>query len=337
LARRLTIGTLVLLAAVIAAVVVLRDHGWLGGRAEGGPLKTAAAGIGVEVRPGTPVEWNSIDLQASGDEPVTIESVRVQPADRSPGLRLGAPRVYGYDERGGTAVTRPLDPAGGHPAAGAQIGGKRMLLAIPVTAPYAGVYELRDARIRYRRGHRHYETGAGGELSICARPRGARGCPPAGPDEGKGKLTAGEGFYDPGRFATAVPSEQGEGYRVRPAPGSRFRVRMTITNRTEEPLEIRRLRWAGLEGLRVRGVLSQRDPAKYRGPAALAPFRAFTVPPHDGRLVGFDLQARSCGALPQADTISGLAGPRAETSDGEIEVFLGEAFQVARPARGCPR
>jgi hypothetical protein len=154
-------------AAVIVAVLVLRDHGWLGGRAQGGPLHAASAGIGVTVRPGQTMEWNETDISVPHGGPVTIESVRVGPARMLRGLRLGAPRVYGHGPW--WAVGRPAPRSVGRAAEGAQIGTRSLVLAVPVTPLQTGPYELTDLRIRYRRGSRHFETGAGATLRLTVR------------------------------------------------------------------------------------------------------------------------------------------------------------------------
>lgn len=144
--------------AIVVVLIVVRDQGYLGGRADGGPL-TIGAGVAAAERKPDKTAGFGLGPALEGD-PVTIQSVR---ADfTSPGLNFRAARIppaagrgcetgCGYPREGELFVESEYDGTGD--------------AVIGLRAMRPGVYYALGLITDYRRGIRRFRSYSG--LQLC--------------------------------------------------------------------------------------------------------------------------------------------------------------------------
>ena len=147
-------GLAVAFVAVVAALIAIRDNGYLGGRAEGGPLAVEYADFAVR----TEIEGGAVEIQYA------------RPRFISPGARYRAARIgegRRYSRKAALLVGTGFD-------------GGAARFALDAEEP--GFYYALDFRIDYKRGLRRWRVDVDGTSCVAVGTR--RECPePVDPGE----------------------------------------------------------------------------------------------------------------------------------------------------------
>jgi hypothetical protein len=195
--------------ALVVGLIVLRDHGYLGGRELGGPLELTAPDAARAVDRGETVRFR-VKTSLSVSE-VRVQNVRAR--IRSPELAV-AKSVAGHPLEN-AVLERPVEP-----------------IFIALRARRPGLYYAIGLILDYRRGERRFRDREAQVLCIAVQTRQRCDLDYQGPGDARVAQVGG-----PSRYRGAVFAEQEARYG---APGE-HRIRLTISNRTGVPIDVARL------------------------------------------------------------------------------------------------
>jgi hypothetical protein len=219
--------------AVVVALIVLRDHGYLGGRQLGGPLSVGTPNIGLVARPGQP-EFTSFGGRLRGSA-VRIQNVR--PRIVSPELEVIGPRL----DNGG-----PLEDA---EVSDAEFGGR-----IGLRAQRAGFYYASGLVVDYRRGQRRFRARESTTVCIAVRMKAPCDDGYRGPGDARVAQVGGPSRYRHARLTST------RAHYTRPG---QYGLRVTISNRTGSPIGVSGL---ALDENALDVELTSSEPAEFRLP-----------------------------------------------------------------------
>jgi hypothetical protein len=196
---------------VVVALIVLRDHGYLGGRQLGGPLRVGAGGVALAARPGQ-VAFAPFGGRLRGG-PVRVQNVR--PRLLSPELEVVGP---------------DLDTGG--PLEGARLGDAVVSGRMGLRAQRAGFYYAVGLIVDYRRGQRRYRDREAQTVCVAVRMR-AR-CSPGykGPGDARVAQVGGPSRYRHARLTAD---------RARYERPGEYGLRVTIANQTKAAIDVSHL------------------------------------------------------------------------------------------------
>jgi len=195
--------------AIVVTLIVLRDHGFLGGRELGGPLELTALDAERAVDRGETVRFR-VRTSLSVPE-VRVQNVRAR--IRSPELAV-AKSIDGRRLEDAT-LRKPIGP-----------------IRIALRASRPGLYYAIGLILDYRRGQRRFRDREAQVLCIAVQTRQRCDLNYRGPGDARVAQVGG-----PSRYGAAAFTEQDAIYDD---PGE-HRLRVTISNRTGVAIDVARL------------------------------------------------------------------------------------------------
>jgi len=240
----------------VAALIAVRAAGYLGGRAQGGPLTVALTDVGA--RPAASQIFAAGFADALDGDPVRVQNVRAR--EVSPGLDVLGPNASAAGC--GRCLPRRWPPPGaGAPLEAARLSAPGGRAVVGLRARRRGFYSASELVIDYRRGQRRFRRRTPGGACIAVRVRAS--CDPS-PDPGDARVAeiGGPSRYAGARFGPGRPQATFTG-------AGEHRLRMTLSNRTRSTISVSAL---GLDPTPGVALLSS-DPASLR------------LPPHGARSV----------------------------------------------------
>jgi hypothetical protein len=196
---------------VVVALIVLRDHGYVGGRQLGGPLHVGAGGIALPARPGQ-VAFAPFGGRLRGG-PVRVQNVR--PRLLSPELEVVGPN---------------LDT--GVPLEGARVEGEEVTGRMGLRAQRAGLYYAVGLIVDYRRGQRRYRERDAQTVCIAVRMKASCNQDYHGPGDARVAQVGGPSRYRHARLTA---------HRAHYERPSVYGLRVTIANQTKAPIDVSHL------------------------------------------------------------------------------------------------
>jgi hypothetical protein len=257
------VAAAVAFVAVVGALIVLRDHGYLGGRESGGPFAIHTAGVTSTARLDE-VRGFGIDGQLKG-KPIDIQNVRVRIA--SPELKVLGPNLS--LSRCGACPIPHWPPLASRPLEGAHLDVASPRALIGLRAERPGLYYALGLITDYRRGQRRYRDREAQLLCISVHTQQQCNGAYAGPGAARVAQVGGPSRYPGARFSVTSATYK--------APGD-YAIRMTISNRTRSAIDVAKIA-LDANGL---GATIASDPA------------AFHLAPHGFQTVRLQLTATKC-------------------------------------------
>lgn len=214
----------VVFVALVGALIVLRDQGYLGGRLGGGPLRIGAAAVGAAGQPNQIQAFGLSGTLKGG--PVRVQNVR--PRIVSPELEILGPNVSSrrlgierLDAWPPNYASDPLKDAG--------LRGAEPQAVMGLRAQRRGVYYAIGLITDYRRGQRRYRDREAQILCVAISRRQRCDLGYRGPRGARVAQVGGPARYPAARLDASAATFT--------KPGKR-RVRITLANQTRSVIDV---------------------------------------------------------------------------------------------------